>query len=70
MHPDFRVEIMKARTVEAHSRADSVRLARAVEQGRPAQQRDGIRWVLPRLRLRRVVRRLALRGAVVYDEAG
>jgi hypothetical protein len=59
MHPDFRAEIMKARTVEAHRMADRDRLARAVEQGRPAQQRDGIRRLLPRLRLRLVLRRLA-----------
>jgi hypothetical protein len=59
MHPDFRTEIMKARTVEAHRRADRDRLARTVEQGRPAQQRDGIRRLLPRLRLRPVLRRLA-----------
>jgi hypothetical protein len=59
MHPDFRAEIMKARTVEAHRTADRDRLARAVEQGRPAQQRDGIRRLLPRLRLRPVLRRLA-----------
>jgi hypothetical protein len=70
MHPDFRAEIMKARTAEAHREADRDRLARAVEQGRPAQQRDGIHRLLPRLRLRPVLRRLALRGAVVYDEAG
>jgi hypothetical protein len=70
MHPDFRTEIMKARTVDAHRRADRDRLARAVEQGRPAQHRDGIHRLLPRLRLRPVLRRLALRGAVVYDEAG
>jgi hypothetical protein len=59
MHPDFRAEIMKARTVEAHRTADRDRLARAVEQGGPAQQRDGIRRLLPRLRLRPVLRRLA-----------
>jgi hypothetical protein len=59
MHPDFRVEIMKARTVEAHRRGDMARLARAVEQGRPAHRRDGIRRLLPRLRLRPVLPRLA-----------
>jgi hypothetical protein len=67
MHPDFRTEIMKARTVEAHRAADRDRLAqaveqnrpaRAVEQGRPAQQWDGIRRLLPRLRLRPVLRGL------------
>ncbi len=59
MHPHFRAEIMKARTVEAHRRADTDRLARAVKQGHRAQQRDGIRRLLPRLRLRPVLRRLA-----------
>jgi hypothetical protein len=59
MHPDFRAEIMKARTVEAHRTADRARMARAVEQGRPAQRRDGIRRLLPRLRFRPVLRGLA-----------
>lgn len=70
MHPDFRAEIMKARTAEAIREADRDRLSRAVEQGRPAQRRDGIHRLLPRLRLRPVLRWLAFRGAVVYDEAG
>jgi hypothetical protein len=70
MHPDFRTEIMKARTTEAHREVERDRRARAVEQGRPAQRRDGIHRLLPRLRLRPVLRRLALKGAVVYDEAG
>ena len=70
MHPDFRTEIMKARTVDAHRKADRDRIARAAGQDRPAQQRDGIRRLLPRLRLRPVLRRLALRDAVAYDEAG
>jgi hypothetical protein len=59
MHPDFRTEIMKARTAEAHREVDRDRLAQAVEQGRPAQQRASIRRLLPRLRLRPVLRRLA-----------
>ena len=59
MHPDFRTEIMKARTADAHRTADRDRLARAAGQGRPAQRRDGIRRLLPRLRLRPVLRRLA-----------
>ena len=59
MHPDFRTEIMKARTAEAHRNADRERLARAVEQGRPALRRDGRRQLLPRLRLRPLLRRLA-----------
>ncbi len=59
MHPDFRAEIMKARTVDAHRRADGARLARAVKQSRPALRRDGMRRLLPRLRLRPVLRQLA-----------
>ena len=59
MHPDFRTEIMKARTAEAHRHADRERLARAVEQGRPALRREGRRQLLPRLRLRPLLRRLA-----------
>jgi hypothetical protein len=59
MHPDFRAEIMKARTAEAHRSADRERLARAVEQGRPALRRGGRRLLLPRLRLRPVLRWLA-----------
>jgi hypothetical protein len=70
MHPDFRTEIMKARTASAHRTADRDRLARAAGQGRPAKRRDGIRRLLPRLRLRPVLRRLALRDAAVYDEGG
>jgi hypothetical protein len=59
MHPDFRTEIMKARTAEAHREADRDRLSRAVGQGRPARHRASIRRLLPRLRLRPVLRRLA-----------
>jgi hypothetical protein len=59
MHPDFRTEIMMARTAEAHRNADRERLARVVEQGRPALRRDGRRLLLPRLRLRPLLRRLA-----------
>ena len=59
MHPDFRTEIMKARTAEAHRNADRERLARVVEEGRPALRRDGRRQLLPRLRLRPLLRRLA-----------
>lgn len=70
MHPDFRTEIMKARTTEAHREVERDRRARAVGQGRPAQRRDGKHRLLLRLRLRPVLRRLALRGAVAYDEAG
>jgi hypothetical protein len=70
MHPDFRTEIMKARTSLAIREMDRDRLARAVGQVRPARQRDGIRRLLPLLRIRPVLRRLALRGAAIYDEAG
>jgi hypothetical protein len=70
MHPDFRTEIMKARSAEAHREMDRDRLARAVAQGRPTQRREGIYRLLPRLRLRPLLRRLAPKGAVVYDEAG
>lgn len=59
MHPDIHAEIMKARTGDAHRRADQTRMARAVEQGRPAPRRYRTRRLLPRLRLRPVVRRLA-----------
>jgi len=59
MHPDFSAEIMKARTSDAHRRADRDRLARAVGQDHPAQRRGGIRRLLPRLRFRPVLRRLA-----------
>jgi hypothetical protein len=59
MHPGIHAEIMKARTVDAHRWADEARRARAVEQGRPAPRRDGTRRLLPRLRLRPVLRRLA-----------
>jgi hypothetical protein len=59
MHPDFRTEIMKARTAEAHRNADRERLARAAGQGRLALRREGRRQLLPRLRLRPLLRRLA-----------
>jgi hypothetical protein len=59
MHPDFRSEIMTARAAEAHRNADRERLARAVGQSRPALRRDGRRLLLPRLRLRPVLRWLA-----------
>jgi hypothetical protein len=73
MHPDFRGEIMKARTAEAHRRADDARLAQAFEQARPALRRDDASRLLPRLRLRLVLRRLAAavsRAAVDADPAG
>jgi len=73
MHPDFRAEIMKARTVDAHRRADKARQAEAFKQARPALRRDDIHRLLPRLRLRPVLRRLAAavsRAAVDADPAG
>jgi hypothetical protein len=73
MHPDFRAEIMKARTAAARREADQDRLAQAFKQDRPALRRDGARWPLPRLRLRPVLRRLAAavsRAAVESDPAG
>jgi hypothetical protein len=72
MHQDFRAEIMKARTADAHRRADEVRMAQAFEQDRPMLRRDDARRLLPRLRLRRVLRRLAAafsRAAVDADPA-
>ena len=73
MHPDFRVEIMKARPAEAHRRADQARLAQAFKQDRPAVRRNGTRWMLRRLLLRPVLRQLAAavsRAAVDADPAG
>jgi len=71
MHQDFRAEIMKARTADAHRRADEVRLAQAFKQDSPALRDDARRLPL-RLRLRRVLRRLAAafsRAAVDADPA-
>ena len=51
MHPDFRAEIMTARTADAHRRADEARLAEAFNQAGPALRRDDTRRLLPRLRL-------------------
>jgi len=73
MHPDFRSEIMKARTANAHRRADEARLAQAFKQDRPALQRDGMRRFLARLQLRPVLSRLAAavsRAAVDADPVG
>jgi len=60
MHPTIHAEIMKARTVDAHRSADRERLAGAFKQGRPALRLEGTRQLLPRLRLRPVLRRLAI----------
>ena len=73
MHPDFRSEIMKARTANAHHRADEARLAQAFKQDRPAPRRDDTRRLLPRLGLRPVLRLLAnavIRATVDADPAG
>jgi hypothetical protein len=73
MHPDFRTEIMKARTADAHRRSDEARLAEAFKQTRPALRRDDTRRLVPRLRLRPVLRRLAAavsRAAVDAEPAG
>jgi len=73
MHPDFRAEIMMARTADAHRRADEARLARAFKPDRLALRRDGTRRLLPRRRFRPVLRRLAAavsRAAVDADLAG
>ena len=59
MHEAIHAEIMTARTADAHRRADEVRLAQAFKQDRPALRWDGVRRLLPRLRLRPVLRRLA-----------
>ena len=73
MHPDFRTEIMTARTADAHRRADEARLAEAFNQAGPALRRDDTRRLLPRLRLQPVLRRLAAavsRAAVDAESAG
>jgi hypothetical protein len=73
MHEAIHAEIMKARTADAHRRADEVRLAQAFKQDRSALRWDGMRRLLPRLRLRPVLRRLAAavsRAAVDVDPAG
>jgi hypothetical protein len=59
MHDAIHAEIMKARTVDAHREADRARVAAAVRQSRPALRWEGARRLLPRLRLRPVLRRLA-----------
>jgi hypothetical protein len=73
MHDAIHAEIMKARTADAHRTADRERVARAFKQDRPALRRDDARRLLPRLRLRPVLRRLAgafSRAAVGADPAG
>ena len=73
MHEAIHAEIMKARTADAHRRADEARLAQAFKQDRPALRRDDTRRLQPRLRLRPVLRRLAAavsRAAVDADLVG
>jgi len=60
MQPTFQNEIMKARTADLHGRADQARLARAATQSRRTLRRHGTPRVLPGLRLRAVLRRLAI----------
>jgi hypothetical protein len=73
MHEAIHAEIIKARTADAHRRADEVRLAQAFKQDRPALRRDDMRRLLQRLRLRPVMRRLTAavsRAAVHAAPAG
>jgi len=73
MHPDFRTEIMQARTAGAHRRADEARQAQAFKEAGPELRRDDTHRLLPRLRLRPVLRRLAAavsRPAAGADPAG
>jgi hypothetical protein len=67
------MEIMQARTAEAHRRTDEARQAQAFNEARPELRRDDTRRLLPRLRLQPVLRRLAAafsRAAVDADPAG
>jgi len=73
MHEAIHAEIIKARAADAHRRADEVRLAQAFKPDRPALRWDGVRRLLPRLRLRPVPHRLAgavSRAVVDADPAG
>jgi hypothetical protein len=60
MHPTIEAEIMKTRADGAHRKADQARLARAAKDGRRAFRPDSTSRVLPRLRLRPLLRRLAI----------
>lgn len=60
MHPTIQAQIMKTRTGEAHREADQARLARAAKEDRRARRPNGTSRVLPRLRLRPLLRRLAM----------
>jgi hypothetical protein len=60
MHPTIQIEIMKAQTAERQREADRDRLVRAAKQGRRTVRQHGTPRVLRRLRLRPVLRRLAI----------
>lgn len=60
MHPTIETEIMKTRTAERQRKADQDRLAQAAKQGRRAVWQHRMPRVLRRLRLRPVLRRLAI----------
>jgi hypothetical protein len=60
MHPTIQTEIMKARTAERQRKADQARLAQASKQGRRVGRQHGTSRVLRRLRLRPILRRLAI----------
>ena len=73
MHDAIHAEIMKARTADAHRTADRECLAQAFKQNRPARRWDDTGRLVPRLRLRPVLRRLAAafsRPEVDADPAG
>ena len=60
MHPTIQTEIMKTRTAERQRKADQDHLAQAAKQGRRAVRQHRVPRVLRRLRLRPVLRRLAI----------
>ena len=60
MHPTIQTEIMKTRTAERQRKADQDHLAQAAKQGRWAVRQHRAPRVLRRLRLRPVLRRLAI----------
>jgi hypothetical protein len=60
MHPTVSAEIMKARTGDAHRRGDQDRLARTAKEDRRDLRPAGASRVMRRLRLRPLLRRLAI----------
>jgi hypothetical protein len=60
MHPTIQAQIIKIRTDELYREADRARLARAAKEGRRALRPNGMSRVLPGLRLRPLLRRLAI----------